>query len=157
MYITRLEPPLASSDSIMADNHVANLPLSASLTNTHAVSPSTTRVPPQPWKPPLAFQGSQWHRLHGKPHQTSKSNGGKLAPLIRAFSNRKTPQPRPPPNTSAATAAPTTHKPKPTQLNGQTAAAASTHICRGLTITNHITFPTYKQPRFGPTLPTLSG
>ena len=80
-----------------------------------------------------------------------------MAPFTRTFSNRKTPPPRPPPNTSAATAAPTTHKPKPTQLNGQTAAAASTHICRGLTITNHITFPTYRQPRFGPTLPTLSG
>ena len=51
---------------------------------------------------------------------------------------------------TAATAAPTTHKPKPTQLNGQTAAAASTHICRGLTITNHITFPICSQPRFGP-------
>ena len=81
------------------------------------------------------------------------------------LSNRKPPPQRPPPNLScdscgscdSCDSCAHNTQAKPTQLNGQTAAAASTHICRGLTITNHITFPIHRQPRFGPTCPTLSG
>ena len=149
MYITKLELPLASSDPIMAGNLVASLPLSATRTNS-------TRSHLQPPHPGSRPQPQVRKDIANRPHQTFRSKGGNWRHSSARFLTEKLPR-RDPHQTSAATAAPSTHKPMPTQLNGRTAAAASTHICRGLTITNHITFPIYRQPRFGPTLPTLSG
>ena len=118
-----------------------------SRSHLHPPHPGSRPGPPRPVRAPP----------HGKPHQTSKSNGGIIGAIHqRVFLTGNLLRSDPHHHLSCDSCAHNTQA-KPTQLNGQTAAAASTHICRGLTSTNHITFPIYRQPRFGPTLPTLSG
>ena len=142
----------------MVGNRVAGLLLRAPRTRSLTVSPSSA-APWQPPRPPKARKGTaprqtpsdlqvQWGKI-GAIHQRVFLTGN----LFRSDPHQHLSCDS---YDSCDSCAHNTQA-KPTQLNGQTAAAASTHICRGLTSTNHITFPIYRQPQFGPTLPTLSG